>query len=547
MPKDSASHLEKHKKLAYIDTTERIPHAMLDEDAIFSDFINPHNVKDPAATHEKLVWQLASILFDQVTVPEELEQIPDVQDRLRKDKLSSFWQNLVQDASNKHVALGRDEEEKAIACLSGHKVADACGHLVNSGDYHLATLVALIGSKDSIRQDMRKQLNDWQKSQMLSEFSQPIRAIYEILSGNVAVCEGQKGDLENRTESFVISKRFGLDWRQAFGLRLWYGLSSKEPIDAAVEAFALDLAQDKETAFPLPWYVEQKLPTIWDDKRIRRRHDLLWGLLKLFSFNNVDPEDILCPENSQLSPLDVRLNWQLCQTLLVSRHINFTNVKKEKLDLLTVSFAAQLTNEGNWLDAVFVLLHLSDSQAREKAILDHLARHASSIGEANSQAFTTLIQIYKVPSDWVWEAKALYMRSVQRDSRAEVECLINAGAYNEAHRTFAREVAPAAIVELDYTTIRNLILGFSGKEDTIAEWRLGGEIYTDFLRLLDSEKHGMPVDDLVLERLLAGLPAVVEEARHPSFMETVAVETISGVVAKTVVAMGKNGEVSYTT
>ncbi|KUJ21806.1 uncharacterized protein LY89DRAFT_681200 [Mollisia scopiformis] len=539
----SAAHLEKHKQLTQINNSNRVPSAGLDAQFTFSELINLHTSKEPAAVHEKLVWQLASILFDEMVIPEELRDVPKVKDRLRKDKLSIFWQSLVDEASSKHVALGRDEEEKAIACLSGHKIAEACDLLVNSGDYHLATLVALIGSQDSIRQDMRQQLNDWQKSNVLSEFSQPIRAIYEIISGNVSVCDGQKGDIENRTESFIISKRFGLDWRQAFGLRLWYGLSTKEPIDAAVEAFATDLSQDKETAKPVPWYIEQKLPVIWEDRRRLQRQDLLWGLLKLFSFDNIDLEDILCPENSQLSPLDVRLNWQLCQALTTARHVQFTETDGEKVDRLTLSFAAQLSNEGSWLDAVFVLLHLSHSDARETALQDHLARHAGLIGEADSQAFSTLIQTYKIPADWIWEAKALYMRSVEKDPRAEVECLINAGAYNEAHRTFAKEVAPLAVIELDYTTIRNLILGFSGKEDTIAEWHLGGEIYTDFLRLLDAEKHGS-VDDLVLERLLAGLPAVLEEARHPSFMETVAIETISGVVAKTVVAMGKNGEKS---
>ncbi len=64
------------------------------------------------------------------------------------------------------------------------------------------------------------------------------------------------------------------------------------------------------------------------------------------------------------------------------------------------------------------------------------------------------------------------------------------------------------------------------------------------MELLHNDKKGRPVDDLVLERLLSGLPAVVQDSRHPSFMETVAVETISGVVAKTVIAMSKKGEVS---
>ena len=490
------------------------------------------------------MWQLASVLFDEMTVPEELQQVSGVSEHLRKDKLSSFWQKLVDDACSKHIAMGRTSEEKAIAALSGHRISDACAHLLESRDFHLATLVALIGTKDSMKKDLREQLNEWQNSQMLSEFSQPIRTIYELLAGNVCVCDGSKGQPEDRVDSFIISKRFGLDWRQAFGLRLWYGITSHESIEYAVENFAADLAQDKETSRPVAWYVEQKVPTLWHDKNLEDRDDLLWGLLKLYTFDDSDLEDILRPENSQLSPLDIRLSWQLSQALIANGAARYTEDDEDKADRTTLAFASQLTNEGSWLDAVFVLLHLSSDDVRAKSIQDHLAHHAGKIGTEDSQSFTTLTQNFKIPASWIWEAKALYMRCVEKTPRGEVECLIKGGSFNEAHRTFSREVAPTTVVELDYDSLRTLLGGFQGKENTIPEWHLGGEIYQDFLELLDSEKRGWAVNHALLERLLSGLPAVVEESRHPGFMEKVAIETISGVVAKTVVALGKKGEVS---
>jgi nuclear pore complex protein Nup98-Nup96 len=522
--------------MTIIDGSGNVPFATLPEHFSFANFFDEANPRDPAAAHERLVWQLASVLFDQVTVPEELQQVSGVSERLRKDNLSSFWQKLVDDACSKHIAMGRTSEEKAIAALSGHRIPDACAHLLESRDFHLATLVALIGARDSMKKDMREQLNEWQNSQMLS--------IYELLAGNVCVCDGSKGQPEDRIESFIISKRFGLDWRQAFGLRLWYGIMSSENIEDAVTNFAEDLAQEKETSRPLAWYVEQKVPTIWEDKNLEDRDDLLWGLLKLYTFNDSDIEDVLRPENSQLSPLDIRLSWQLSQALTANGAIRYIEDDEDKADRTTLAFAAQLTNEGSWLDTVFVLLHLSSDAVREKSIQNHLARHAGKIGSEDSQSFTTLTQNFKIPASWIWEAKALYMRSVEKNPRGEVECLIRAGSFNEAHRTFSKEVAPKTVVELDYDTLRNLLGGFHGKENTISEWHLGGEIYQDFLELLDSEKRGWPVNHALLERLLAGLPAVVEESRHPGFMEKVAIETISGIVAKTVVALGKKGEVS---
>ncbi|KAH6680270.1 putative nucleoporin [Halenospora varia] len=535
----AADLLAKQKAMTVVsDDQETVPFAKLAPGFSFLDFFDDHNKRDPAATHEKLVWQLASVLYDDLMIPEQDERFTE---RLRKDNLSTFWQSLVDSASAQQVALAKSHEERAIACLSGHRIADACGHLIKGKDFHLATLIALIGGRSSVRKDIREQLNEWQKSRILSEFSQPIRTLYELLAGNVCVCDGSKGaPIEDRIESFIMSKRFGLDWRQAFGLRLWYGILADDPMDDAIASFAQDLVQDKETTRPQAWYVEQHIPPLWEDKELGEREDLLWGLLKLYTFNDAPLEQVLCPENSQLSPLDFRLTWQLGQAMTVAQVATYGD--EAEADKATLSFASQLTNEGSWLDTIFVLLHLSEPEMRAKMINDHLAQSAGLIGSEESQDFVTLTQTYKIPSSWIWEAKALYMRSVEKDSRGEVECLIKAGSFNEAHRTFAREVAPRNIVELDYDVLRALLHGFRGKENTIHEWHLGGQIYLDFIEVLDSQKRGRTIDHAVLERLLAGLPAVVEDSRHPSFMETVAVETISGAVAKVVIAMGKHGE-----
>lgn len=229
--------------------------------------------------------------------------------------------------------------------------------------------------------------------------------------------------------------------------------------------------------------------------------------------------------------------WQLSQSITSMGAVKFDD--DFKADEITLAFASQLTNEGSWLDAIFVFLHLLDIDSKEKAIKDQLGHFAGRIGSEDSQSFVTLTQTYKIEPEWVWEAKALYMRSVEKNPIAEVECLIRAESFNEAHRTFTKEVAPKTVIELDYDTLRQLLHGFKGKEDMISEWHLGGQIYLDFLELADCETKSRKVDPHVLERLLSGLPAVMEDSRHPGFMETVAVETISATVAKLVVATSK--------
>jgi nuclear pore complex protein Nup98-Nup96 len=535
--------LKKHQALTVIQNLEGVPFATLPDSYSFLDFFDNQNARDPSVAHEKLVWELASILFDPLNIPAELEHIENALERLRKDKLSAFWQKLVDQAAAQQAAMARSNEEKAIAALSGHNIPEACGHLVNGKNFHLATLVAMIGGKESLKKDIREQLAQWQKSKVLAEFSQPIRALYELLAGNVCICDGAKGSPEDRIESFIISKRFGLDWRQAFGMRLWYAIKTTDDIDDAVKSFSEDMVQDKETSRPQAWYVEQRIPKLWKDNQVEHREDLLWGLLKLYAYEDADIEAIIRPENSQLSPLDMRLSWQLSRALTSFSSMDYREASDEKKDQTTLAFAAQLNGEGHWLDAIFVLLHLSDKNARAKSIQDHLARHAGRIGSEDSQSFTTLVQNFKIPTSWIWEAKALYMRSVKKEPLGEVECLIKAGLFDEAHRTFAREVAPKTIIEYDYSTLRSLLANFEGKENAISDWHLGGEIYRDYLFLLESQKKSQEFDLRVLERLLAGLPAAVEDARHPAFMETVAIETMSGVVAKTVVELAKKGEV----
>lgn len=542
----SAEALQKQKALTTFELDGGIPRATITKHFKLGDFYDDANARDAAGVHEKHVWELAGILFDGIHVPAELSRVPDASNRLRKDSLSTFWRKLVETASSRDVVMAKSSEEKAIASLSGHNISDACSHLLNGKNFHLATLIALIGDSDTTRKDIREQLNEWQKSRVLSEISQPIRALYELLAGNVSVCAGVKAaPIEDRIESFIISQRFGFDWRQAFGLRLWYGILASEPLDKAVQQFSEDLEQEKEVSTPRAWYIEQGILPLWDDKSLESRKDLLWGLLKLYADRGTDLETVLRPENSQLSPLDFRLSWQLSRALTAFDKCSYGS-DGEKADQLTLSFASQLTSEGNWLDATFVLLHLSSAAARAKSIQDHLSHHADRIGTEDSKTFTTLVQEYKIPVEWLWEAKALYMRSVQEDPQGEVQCLLSAGSYSEAHRTFSKEVAPRTVVERDWQTLRTLLLRFKGKERNIPEWYLGGELYTDYLCLLDMQKSGRhgKDDSQVLERILSSLPAMVAAGKSPSFMEVVAIKEISGVVAKLVIEMGRQGLVS---
>jgi nuclear pore complex protein Nup98-Nup96 len=494
-------------------------------------------MNDPSSMQEKHVWELASILFDPIDNASQPEHL------IRRSQLSRFWSHLVDSASSTTVGLAGSSEEKAVACLAGHRIIDACKHLLDGKNFRLATLVPLIGTSDDAKKEMREQLKAWHDSKMLSEFSESIRTIYELLSGNACVCEGMKGvPVEDRLDSFVISKKFGLDWKQAFGLRLWYSIAQHDDLATAVQGFKNDIDQEREY-LPLPWYIDQGIKPLWDDVNSERRQDLLWGLLQLYANETTNLEAVLRPENSQLSPLDMRLTWQLGLALASSGKVSFGEDSNEKADAATLAFASQLTSAGEWLEAVFVLLHLSKPLARKMAIQEHLARHAGLIGDENSSAFVVLTEKFQVPSLWIWEALALYMRSVKKDAYSEVQCLLRAGSFVEAHRVLVNEVAPLAVVERDYANLSALISQFEGRQEVISDWRLGGEIYSFFLTLVQYRAGHESTPQAVLEKLLAGLHAMDEEAGESGVLRYAAVSDMADETAKEILKASKKKQV----
>ncbi|TWU75965.1 hypothetical protein ED733_006741 [Metarhizium rileyi] len=530
----SKKFLRAQDKMTEIKVVGDVPMAILHAGSLRDVFHN-QDLNDPANVNEKRVWELASILFDDLGRPGE----SDSTHTARKQKLSQFWTELVEQASTVNVGLAGSSEEKAVASLAGHRITEACKFLLDGKNFRLGTLVPLIGTSDTVKKDVREQLEAWHDSKVLSEFSEAIRTIYELLSGNTCVCEGVKSvPVEDRMESFVISKKFGLDWRQAFGLRLWYAISQQDSAALAVLKFKDDINQDKED-LPRPWYHEQGLKPVWNDAEEGSRQDLLWGLLQLYADKNMDLEAILRPENSQLSPLNMRLSWQLGQALVSTGQLSFGQNGDEKADASTIAYASQLTAAGEWLEAVFVLLHLNSSSSRMKAIQEHLCRHAGKIGPDTGATFTLLTEKFRIPANWLWEALALYMRSVKKDASAEVHCLLRAGEFVEAHRVLVQQVAPQAIVERDYALLSSLLSQFQGRADSIPEWPQGGQVHGYFLSLVQHRSKGENPSPALLEKLLAGLNVMNENVGETEVVEYAAVSDMADDTAREILKLAK--------
>ena len=495
------------------------------------------------AEYERSVWELASILFDDydddISASVPPAQRAHFEYRIRKDRLSIFWERLCEKKGYDAVSAAPTAEERAIAHLSMHKTVEACDVLLEGKDFRLATLVAQIGDGQMMRQDIAVQIDEWRRLNVLSEITEPIRALYELLAGNTCLCEGKKGPLEDRARTFVISERFGLDWKRAFGLRLWYAISSEEPIEVAVKRFAADLERD-ESKRPIPWFVEDRVDSVSNEHQASNGEDVLWGLLKLYAEMDENTSvtnltDVVMPGNVTANPVDPRFSFQL-YTSLETRLPN--NADIVKADQIAVDFSSQLDSAGEWIWAAFVLLHISVAEERQKALQSLIAHHAHDMSDSESRHFHTLVDEFKIPETWIWEAKAMYARSVSQAPIKEVDYLLRAQNWREAHKTLCRVVAPQAIIEQDYEVLKNLLDHFAGR-DNVPDWYLGGQVYDDYVRLVKglggAEKAG------VLKRLISALPAMVNDRPGKlGFTEMVAVEAMSAVVGATVLGESKH-------
>lgn len=527
-----------------------IPYAETTAGFEFGQFAQLVKVDSPAGVHEQHVWQLASILFDDVSgeLPDGIssDQLTDLEWRLRKEKFSDFWRKLVQSDADKQAYKSATAEERALQHLSSYNVQEACTALIEGMNFRLATMVAQVGGDEVMRDEVGHQLDAWRDLNVLSEINEPIRAMYELLAGNCGICEGKTGgDPENQAPTFRLASRFSMDWRRAFGLRLWYGILENEPIESAVAEFEENLSDGTETVKPVPWFAEQGIDTAWQDPSPDSREDLLWGLLKIYAAQQgtlkADIATTLAPENVSGNPLNARLSFQLLHLLkaqnIISPPTTTTTDTSNPADALTTTHTTTLLAAHDWPQALWTSLHLSDPAARTQAIQSILAQNAAAI-EDETPLFTTLTTELKIPPSWIWTAKALHARAVVRDAAEEVKCWQRAGEWDEAHSVLCRSVAPRAIVERDYEGLRELLEGFGGgTEGKVQGWNVGGQVYRDFVRLVaevgEGAVHGQKKGEreAVLRRLGRGLEALGAEMGKMGLVERAAVMEMGRVVA----------------
>lgn len=536
----------------------KVPFSEIKPETSFEQFADIPWDDKPSSRYEKSVWRLASVLFDPIENPDPMH-IDDMyyDNKTRKEKLTRFLEDSVARTVDYHARTTTSAEEKALAHLTGHRIEQACAALLEGSCYRLAILVSMIGGDRQMREDIGEQLAEWKVKGYLAEISLQVRALYELLAGNTCFSDGLKKPYEDAAPNFFIPQHFNLDWKRTFGLKLWYGTTEDQSIGDAVSLYEQDFL-DKypgDVQKPTPWYAP--------DDAESDQYDILWGLLKILADERVPLQNVLTTKWADKIHDDYRLPWQLW-SLMSRRRIRDFSVTpdqkahgitpNERAHELTVNFAAQLEAQGYWHWAMFILMHLLDTDARELGMKALLARHVEDLEDGcDKLAFAK--ETLLVPDKWINEAKALHARHMQLHVR-EAEYLLSAHTWAEAHRTLVQQVAPAAVISGDLEQLRNLLAKFEDV-NKVENWTLGGQVYLDYITLLNL-KDDLPTavamapaptgrgsragsaapgrNDLmaVCKRLLGALPNM--EQVH--FEQKVAVREMGAVVSGVILKVG---------
>ena len=447
------------------------------------------------------VYELLHVLFDkyddEFTMGLSYHQQEEYQGRIRKDRLSKYLGELIWRRHREAIKVASrvNAPTCAILQLTANNIHAACDALMAERDFHLALLVAQIGQADSVfQQDIAYQISAWREQNVISEMSEEIRALYEILSGNTTVVHGkQQVPAEDRASTFALSEKFELDWIQAFALCLWYGVHKDEEIHDVVADFQDKLHSRLESASPVA---------------TNGHEDLLWVILKLFASNGTSKRRRSYPKGVEKPVLPQALAalsrpWDSEKTLrlhqAVAVNLPGVTIDQEKADDLSVSMAFEQSARGDIPTAIYALLQISDPEKRAHQIKDLLNRHAASLpGPANQgqqplPLWSTLTISLRVPASWIFRSKALYARSCN-EPLTELHYLIHATDFAKAHECLLRRVAPRIVIDGDWQTLQDILSSFGEdaeqKVDSAVaasagiEWKDGGRVYADFVELM---------------------------------------------------------------
>lgn len=368
--------------------------------------------------------------------------------------------------------------------LSGHQINQAVLVARDAFDHHLELILAQGGSNVLVRKVVSQQLEQWRTTQTDKFIAAKRMKIYTLLAG-IPVWS---------TSDSCVNICEDLDWKRAIAVHLWYLCLPMASIE--------DILKDYCTAFkgslygcyaarPVPPYVETaSFGAMEEDEASDAEgmedmgqkfvpRDMCYHLLKLYNKKSHRLDRLLTPTTSTRDNLDYRLSWHVQQALC---RIGYSHLSEQKTCTLHCDFAVQLENAGLWTWAIFVLLHIADATRRKALVMDVLCRNIQVKSDGKVETF--LSQKLLIPTEWLYEAKALRARH-SGDDHEEAWYLLKAGHWYTSHSLLIRRIAPDAIINENYDYLKNFLEEFClpDRVSTISNWGTGGQVFLDYIHL----------------------------------------------------------------
>ncbi|XP_014242477.1 nuclear pore complex protein Nup98-Nup96 isoform X1 [Cimex lectularius] len=382
----------------------------------------------------------------------------------RKYAVSSWLEDVLSSYSEENVI---DENNTVFAYMTAHKIDKACEEAQKKGDHQLSLLLSQCQSTPEIRDMIEKQLIQWRETEADKHIDiQRLKTL--MLAAALPV---------HRTSSQTLNACEDLNWLQAFGIHLWYINSRVASVTDALLAYENAYKNEGYASKPKPHYEDEYVIETSHEKEI---NDIIYHLLKLFSAKSHPLEQLLNPTTYSPEPLDYRLSWFLMRTLV---ELGYAHLSLYAMSLIHISFSAQLEGEGLWHWAVFVLMHINDEEMREKAVKDIISKHVSI--EDNDEKEMFLMQKLNIPSEWIYEAKAILALSLKR-YHASGKYFLKSHNWNQAHSVIMKHIYPKAIILSNHDYLESLLneLAIDERHKEVTNWNRSGYVVLKYLRLM---------------------------------------------------------------
>ncbi|KAK6739614.1 hypothetical protein RB195_008237 [Necator americanus] len=398
-------------------------------------------------TVQERIWKLCRALFPaDKTGSWQWQRTHDVGNWLREEVASLSKKNIGSIASATQIwsllCTGNAEEAVRVAAEGGMIL--------------LSVIISTTLSTEQIgRQDCANMVEMWEMNGDLGTMDDDLIKVYLVLAGK------SHTELRRKGKTIKLNCLEGLDWRQAFGIHLWW-INRGSFLEDAIESFSNDVTAGR-AASPESHVFEQLIKLACSPS-----HQIEAVL---------DAAAMLTP-----NPLDAHLSWHLWSLLRALGHHTMSPAAEQRLHML---YAAQLTATELWHLAIFVLSHISHDQCRSIAIREVLDRMSFT---ASSQDYEKILAICDVPTTWISAAKFMKAKA-QGNLEAACSHALSACNYVAALRLFADDVAPNAIAMGDLLRLRTIAENMEKSADKIAGWGAIGQIYADYcmLRMMDDE------------------------------------------------------------